>query len=115
MDYGILTLRLEAGVLVRIISFPFIIVLFFFISLKSKIQIYYVIDNFRNEDIPNPVISRFFQVNFESGVTSIQLTMNSIKENYTTPVAINNYIAYNSTVEAKASLIYNYEDGSRVW
>jgi len=68
----------------------------------------------RSFDIPNPVISRFFQVNFESGVTSIQLTMNSIKENFTTPVSINNCIAYNSTVEAKASLIYNYEDGSRV-
>ncbi|CAB4490644.1 hypothetical protein RhiirA5_351072 [Rhizophagus irregularis] len=69
----------------------------------------------RSFDIPNPVISRFFQVNFESGVTSIQLTMNSIKENFTTPVSIaNNCMAYNSTVEAKASLIYNYEDGSRV-
>jgi hypothetical protein len=67
------------------------------------------------KDIPNPVIPRFFQVNFESGVTSIQLTMNSIKENFTTPVSIgNNCMAYNSTVEAKASLIYNYEDGSRV-
>ncbi|RIA95933.1 LIM-domain binding protein [Glomus cerebriforme] len=63
----------------------------------------------RNFDIPNPVISRFFQVNYESGVTSIQLTMNNIKENF----SIANYI-YNSTVEAKASLIYNYEDGSRV-
>ncbi|GBB91424.1 hypothetical protein RclHR1_18700001 [Rhizophagus clarus] len=69
----------------------------------------------RSFDIPYPVISRFFQVNFESGVTSIQLSMNSIKENFTTPVSIaNNCMAYNSTVEAKASLIYNYEDGSRV-
>jgi hypothetical protein len=69
---------------------------------------------FLNKDIPNPVISRFFQVNFESGVTSIQLTMNSIKENYTAPVNINGGTVHNSTVEAKASLIYNYEDGSRV-
>ncbi|CAG8493794.1 21990_t:CDS:2 [Racocetra persica] len=66
-------------------------------------------------DIPNPVISRFFQVNFESGVTSIQLTMSSIKENLSHPILINNgFAAPVSTVEAKASMIYNYEDGSRV-
>ncbi|CAI2183896.1 13280_t:CDS:2, partial [Funneliformis geosporum] len=62
-------------------------------------------------EIPNPVISRFFQVNYESGVTSIQLTLNNLKESLGPP--INNY-ATNITVDAKASMIYNYEDGSRV-
>ncbi|CAG8569587.1 11220_t:CDS:2 [Racocetra fulgida] len=63
---------------------------------------------------PSPPIS-FFQVNFESGVTSIQLTMSSIKENLSHPILINNgFAAPVSTVEAKASMIYNYEDGSRV-
>ncbi|CAG8472293.1 10298_t:CDS:2 [Funneliformis caledonium] len=62
-------------------------------------------------EIPNPVISRFFQVNYESGVTSIQLTLNNLKESLGPP--INSY-ATNITVDAKASMIYNYEDGSRV-
>ncbi|CAG8503515.1 10598_t:CDS:2 [Gigaspora rosea] len=67
-------------------------------------------------DIPNPVISRFFQVNFESGVTSIQLTMSGIKENLGPPIILGNngFAVPVSTVEAKASMIYNYEDGSRV-
>ncbi|CAG8484363.1 11612_t:CDS:2, partial [Acaulospora colombiana] len=59
---------------------------------------------------PSPPMS-FFHVNFESGVTSIQLTMNNVKEfmgqmgQMPHPSAI---------VEAKASMIYDYEDGSRV-
>ncbi|CAG8622200.1 13219_t:CDS:2, partial [Dentiscutata heterogama] len=67
-------------------------------------------------DIPNPVISRFFQVNFESGVSSIQLTMSGIKENLGPPIIFGNngFAVPVSTVEAKASMIYNYEDGSRV-
>src|SRR5437016_3102432 len=104
MDYGILSLELA--------EFSVRIYLFLFLTLISLISKYTKF--FRDKDIPNPVISRFFQINFESGVTSIQLTMNNIKESYSNPLNINNHLMVNSTVEAKASLIYNYEDGSRV-
>nr|CAG8433337.1 7955_t:CDS:2 [Entrophospora candida] len=64
-------------------------------------------------DLPTPIIARFFQVNFDSGVNTIQITMSNIKESQH-PISSsieNNFIII---IEAKSQMIYNYNNGSRV-
>ncbi|CAJ0759600.1 2025_t:CDS:2, partial [Entrophospora sp. SA101] len=67
-------------------------------------------------DLPTPIIARFFQVNFDSGVNSIQITMNSVKESLGNQLTINNNLENKliNTIEAKSQMIYNYANGSRV-
>ncbi|CAJ0904860.1 6260_t:CDS:2, partial [Entrophospora sp. SA101] len=76
----------------------------FFYSLQSSI------------DLPTPMIARFFQVNFDSGVNSIQITMNNVKESLGNQHTINNNLENKliTTIEAKSQMIYSYVNGSRV-
>ncbi|RHZ63497.1 hypothetical protein Glove_329g47 [Diversispora epigaea] len=60
----------------------------------------------RTFELLYPTISRFFLVNFESGVKSIGFTINHHKESIAIPQG---YI-----LDGKASFIYNYEDESKV-
>ncbi|CAJ0885615.1 1104_t:CDS:2 [Entrophospora sp. SA101] len=76
----------------------------FFYSLQSSI------------DLPTPMIARFFQVNFDSGVNSIQITMNNVKESLGNQHTINNNLENKliTTIEAKSQMIYSYVNGSRI-
>ncbi|CAG8440584.1 14084_t:CDS:2 [Acaulospora morrowiae] len=67
----------------------------------------------RTFDIPCPIIPRFFHVNFESGVISIQLTIGNLRENIVM-VQMQPQPQTAAIVEGKTSIIYKYEDGSMV-
>ncbi|CAJ0637069.1 15082_t:CDS:2, partial [Entrophospora sp. SA101] len=84
----------------------------FFYSLQSSTDL----KNKKSFDLPTPLIARFFQVNFDSGVNSIQITMNSVKESLGNQLTINNNLENKliNTIEAKSQMIYNYANGSRV-
>ncbi|CAG8503390.1 1632_t:CDS:2 [Ambispora leptoticha] len=69
-------------------------------------------DEQRSFDIANSVIPRYYQVNFDSGVTGIQLILGHAREHVSSGF---NGTTLGHTVDCpRATMIYSYENGTRI-